>query len=313
MPALTTRDFDGVVTPAALQLASREPLARRSSLRPQPRPAAHRQRPCQLAHRRPRGWGLDGRGRSPCPSSTSTPGRYTVVVKKLAGVFDISNELIADAAFNIAAALGQAIADRLGVQLDDGVIRGGGDPEDSPVGVWGFAPAVPDAPLWPGIWSAVGELGDAGGAPTHVALRPSTWAAEAARADDVGRPLYPDGLVQAGGLTFVQVPSLDPDESLIFDAAKVRLIVRRDFSFEVDASAGFARDVSLARVIGRFAVGVPNPQRAIRKLTIADEALGTAGDKVRAAREAAAKAVKEAKRAQPRPSGPEPAGTSAKK
>ena len=106
--------------------------------------------------------------------------------------------------------------------------------------------------------------------PTHVALRPSTWAAEAARTDDVGRPLYPDGLVQAGGLTFIQVPSLESDQCLIYDREQVRLIVRRDFGFEIDASAGFARDVSLARVIGRFSVAVPVPVKAIRKLVIAE-------------------------------------------
>ena len=176
--------------------------------------------------------------------------------------------MVDDASFNIAAALGAVIADRLGVQLDEGVIHGGGDPEDSPVGVWGFAPAVPDAPLWPGIWSAVGDLGDAGGQATHVALKPSTWAAEAARVDANQRPLYPDGLVSAGGLQFVQCPSLAADECLVYDSRTVRLIVRRDFALEGDRSAGFARDVMVYRLIGRFAVGVPVPTKGIRKLTI---------------------------------------------
>ena len=127
------------------------------------------------------------------PTVDIGPGTYSVIAKKLAGLFELTNEMVDDAAFNIASALGDVIRDRLGVQLDDGVIRGGGDPEDSPVGVWGIAPAVDNGPLWPGIWSAVGSLGDAGGQATHVALRPSTWAAEAARTDDVGRPLYPTG------------------------------------------------------------------------------------------------------------------------
>ena len=93
---------------------------------------------------------------------------------------------------------------------------------------------------------------------------------------DVGRPLYPDGLVRAGGPAFVQVPSLEPDECLIYDAAQVRLIVRRDFSVEFDKSAGFARDVTMVRVIGRFAVGVPVENKHIRKLTIETTATASA-------------------------------------
>jgi HK97 family phage major capsid protein len=267
MPALTTRDFDGVVTPAAVQLEVVNRLLGGAPFARSLDPLATGSGRVSWPTAGPTGGGWTAEG-APLPEVDLAPGSYTVVVKKLAGVFDITNEMIADASFNVAAALGQVIADRLGVQLDEGVIRGGGDPEDSPVGVWGFAPAVPDAPLWPGIWSAVGELGDAGASPTHVALRPSTWALEAARTDDVGRPLYPDGLVTAGGLTFVQVPSLGANECLVYDNTKVRLIVRRDFGFEMDGSAGFARDVSLARVIGRFAVGVPVANKAIRKLTI---------------------------------------------
>jgi HK97 family phage major capsid protein len=269
MALLTTKDFDGITCPPDVQLLVVQkllggaPFSR--SLDPLPTGSGNVSWP--TAGPTGGGWTAEG---APLPVVDLDPGSYRVAVKKLAGLFDVSNEMIADSSFDVAAALGQAIADRLGVQLDDGVIRGGGDPEDSPVGVWGFASAVPDNHLWPGIWSAVGELGDAGGRASHVALRPSTWAAEAARTDDVGRPLYADGLVQAGGLTFVQVPSLAADEVLIYDAANVRLIVRRDFQFEVDRSAGFARDVTLARIIGRFAVGVPVPAKAVRKLTLAE-------------------------------------------
>ncbi len=278
MPPLTTRDFDGVVTPADVQLyvvqklLGGAPFAR--SLEPLPTGSGRVSWPTAA----PTGGGWTAEG-APLPAVDINPGSYSVVAKKLAGIFEITSELRDDASFNLAAALGQAIADRLGCQLDDGLIRGGGDPEDSPVGVWGFAPAVPGNALWPGIWSATGELGDAGGMPTHVALRPSTWASEASRVDDVGRPLYPDGLVQAGGLTFIQVPSLEADQCLVFDRAQVRLIVRRDFGFEIDASAGFARDVALARVIGRFAVAVPVPAKGIRKLTIAEASVPGAATK----------------------------------
>ena len=271
MPPLTTQDFDGAVTPADVQLnivnrlLGGAPFAR--SLDPLSTGSGHVTWP--TAGPTGGGWTAEG---APLPTVDINGATYTAVARKLAGLFEITSEMVGDASFNVASALGSVIADRLGVQLDDGVIRGGGDPEDSPVGVWGFAPAVDDAPLWPGIWSAVGSLGDAGGMATHVALRPSTWAAEAARTDDVGRPLYPDGLVTAGGLSFVQCPSLAATECLIYDSRTVRLVVRRDFALEGDRSAGFARDVMVYRLIGRFAVGVPVPTKGIRKLTIADAA-----------------------------------------
>ena len=173
MPDSSTRDFDGVVTPAQLQLGvvnkllGGAPFAR--SLDPLPSGSGRVTWP--TASPTGGGWTAEG---APLPEVDLGPGSYSVIAKKLSGLFPITNEMIGDAAFDIAGELGRVVADRLGPELDDGVIRGGGDTENSPVGVWGLSPAVDDAPLWPGIWSAVGEMGDAGGMPTHVALRPST-------------------------------------------------------------------------------------------------------------------------------------------
>ena len=147
--------------------------------------------------------------------------------------------MIDDAAYNVAADVGDVVRDHLGPQLDEGVIHGSEDEEDSPLGVWEVADAVDDQTLWDGIWAAVGELGDDGGAATHVALKPSTLARESASRDDVGRPLYPAGMVDVGGLTFVGAPGLGNDEALIYDPLRVRLVVRRDFAVEFDRSAGF--------------------------------------------------------------------------
>jgi HK97 family phage major capsid protein len=268
MPPLGTTDFDGVVTPADLQLEVVNrllvgaPFAR--SLDPLPTDSGVVSWPT-AAPTSGNSWVAEG---APLPVVDLQPGSYTVVVKKVANTFDISSEMIDDAAFPIGDAVGDAVAGKLGRDLDDGVINGG-TPE-SPVGVWGLATAVDDGPLWPGIWEAVGEMGDAGGNATHVALRPSTWAAEAGRVDNENRPLYRDGLVVAGGLTFVRCPTLLANQALIYDASTVRLIVRRDFRFELDPSAGFRSDTVAARVIGRFAIAVPVVPKSLRKLTITD-------------------------------------------
>ena len=268
MPPLTTADFDGVACPPDLQhgivnrLLGGAPFAR--SLDPLPVRSGLVAWPVA----RPQGGGWTAEG-SPLPQVDLGSTSYKVVAKKLSGAFPFSNELIGDAAYNIAGDVGDVVRDHLGPQLDAGVIHGGPDEEDSPIGVWEIADAVDDAELWAGIWTAVGELGDDGGGATHVALRPSTLAAEASRLDANGRPLYADGLVEVGGLTFVGAPGLEHDECLVYDSTRVRLIVRRDFAVEFDASAGFLSDVTWGRVIGRFAAAVPDKSKAIRKLTIA--------------------------------------------
>ena len=267
MPPLTTQDFDGVVTPADLQvgivnrLLGGAPFAR--SLDPLPVSSGLVAWPVA----RPQGGGWTAEG-SPLPQVDLGSTSYRVVVKKLSGAFPFSNELMGDAAYNIAADVGNVVRDHLGPQLDEGVIHGSAAEEDSPIGVWEIADAVDDAELWAGIWDAVGELGDDGGGADTVALRPSTLAAEASRVDANGRPLYADGLVEVGGLSFVGAPGLAADEALIYDSTRVRLLVRRDFAVEFDASAGFLSDVTWGRVIGRFAVAVPDKSKAIRKLTI---------------------------------------------
>ncbi len=288
MPPLTTQDFDGVVTPAQVQLEivnrvlGGAPFAR--SLDPLSTGSGRVSWPTAG----PTGGGWTGEGQ-PLKEVALNPRSYTVAAKKLSGVFDVTNEMLDDATFNIGVALGSVVTESLGPQLDDGVIRGGVDDEDSPTGVWTFAPEVGPGPLWSTIWEAVGELGDEGGVATTVALRPSTHAAEAARVDDQNRPLYADGLVRAGGLDFVTVPSLEADEVLVYDRARVRLVVRRDFSVQFSGDAGFRQDMVATRVIGRFAIGVPVAAKSIRKFVIEgiDEA-HTAAAKARVAEAKAA-------------------------
>ena len=72
-----------------------------------------------------------------------------------------------------------------------------------------------------------------------------------------GARFTPTVSVTAGGLSFVQCPSLGRRPSAWSTTADVRLIVRRDFALEGDRSAGFARDVMVYRFIGRFAVRRP--------------------------------------------------------
>ena len=202
------------------------------------------------------------------PAIDIAPDALTVFVRKLAGTFSLSNESVADSTFDIASALGQVIADSLGPVLDSGVLSGDGV-APNPAGVLGAAPVVPDGSLWPQVFAAQGDIGDKGGQASHVALRPSTLATEAARLDSNDRPLYPDGLVSVGGMTLVPCPILAADQALVYDATTMRLIIRSDFGFEVSHDAEFKSDLTTARVKGRFSVSWPSgPAKSMRKFTI---------------------------------------------
>jgi hypothetical protein len=82
-----------------------------------------------------------------------------------------------------------------------------------------------------------------------------------------GHPVYPNGFTAIAGLNVVQVPGLT--QSLVYDATRVLLIVRDDFTVEASADAGFTTDTVAMRVKGRFAVAVPCVGKSIRKLTVA--------------------------------------------
>lgn len=267
MAPLTTNDFDGVTTPAILQaeIANRVLTGAPFSRSLNPLPAASGSVVWPVAGPTGGGWVAEG---APLKEVVINDSSYKVIARKLSGIFDLTSELLDDSRLDLRSVLGDTVGDSLGPLLDDGIIRGAVADETSPIGVWHIATAVPDAPLWEGVWSAVGSIGDIGGAATTVALRPSTWALEASRLDDQGRPLYPNGMVTVGALSFIQCPSLSYNEALIYDSNRVRLVVRRDFAVQFDASAGFATDTVKCRIIGRFAVAVPVLSKSIRKLTI---------------------------------------------
>jgi HK97 family phage major capsid protein len=268
MPPILSTDFDGVTCPPEVQalvvnlLVGGAPFAR--SLNPLVTGASSVSWP----QASPTGGSFVGEGQ-PLPSIAFAPEALTVYVRKLAGVFSVSNESINDSTFSIADALGQLVADSLGPVLDTGVLTGDGV-APNPAGVLGAAPVVTSAGLWEGVFAAQGEIGDAGGNATHVALKPSTLAAEAARTDTLGRPLYADGFTTVGGLQLVAAPVLAADQALVYDANTMRLIVRNDFAFEVSEFPEFKNDLATARVKGRFSVSWPSgPAKSMRAFTIA--------------------------------------------
>jgi HK97 family phage major capsid protein len=202
----------------------------------------------------------------PLPEITLGDKAYVVVPRKLAGLFSLSSELVDDSSFGITLALGDAVRDSMGPELDDGLLNGNGT-APNPVGVIGIAPAVDGADLWSAIAAAIAEIGDDGGTADTIALSPSDAATEGSKLGTDGHPIFPNGMATMQGLRVVQVPQLA--QSLVYDSTRVLFIVRDDFTVEASADAGFTTDTVAVRVKGRFAVAVPCVGKSIRKLTVA--------------------------------------------
>jgi hypothetical protein len=195
----------------------------------------------------------------------------TVAVAKLAGLLDLSNEMVSDSSINITSTLGQLLGDSLSPQLDAGLLYGAGPPE--PAGVVAAAPAVTGTDMLEAVSVAIGEISDAGGTPDTVAAAGSLLAAENTRRDPGGALLYgpAGGFATTVGLKPVSVPGLN--EVLVYDSRRIMLVINgalssvdlsRDFRFEFDATT--------LRIKSRVAVALPDPAKTIRKWVVARDA-----------------------------------------
>jgi len=198
------------------------------------------------------------------PDVTLGDDSYIVAVHKLAGTLGIGNESILDTAYDLDGQVGNALVDAFSRQMDLGLLNGTGDANNQPTGVVGVATEIVEATtLLSAAAAAKGAIGDAGGRPDTLAVAYTTAAEEAARTAN-GILVYPNGLEAAFGLRIVQVPGLA--QPLVYDSTRVFLVEREDFTVEQSAHAGWQTDTTSLRVKGRFAVAVPSPVKAIRKL-----------------------------------------------
>jgi HK97 family phage major capsid protein len=209
-------------------------------------------------------WVAEGQ---PLPVVTLGDKAYNVIPRKLAGTYDLSNELVDDATISVFTLLGEAVRDGAGPELDDGLLHGAGAPE--PTGVVALAPETTGASLRAAALTAQAEIGSEGGAADVLALPPAAIATEASREDSTGRPLYDAGFASIGSLRVVPVPKLAADEGLVYDSTRLYLLVRNDFEVEASPHEKFSSDVTVARIKGRFAAAVPCVDKSIRKLTVA--------------------------------------------
>ena len=207
---------------------------------------------------------------------------YTVAAAKLGTIIQLSNESIADASFDLAGAVGRAIADSCGPLVDDAFLYGAA--ALSPKGVWAAAPEAAEAPDFrSAVITAWGELAGAG-SPVEsilVATHPTDLASEWSRTTGDGLPLHTDApsaatLTLGPGIRTLAVPMMHAGDVLAFDASAVFRVARSDFAVELSREAGFATDSVWLRVKGRLAVAAPTPEKSLRRCTIAGAAAAAA-------------------------------------
>jgi HK97 family phage major capsid protein len=190
-----------------------------------------------------------------------------VAVKKLAELLRMSNESIADTSVNLTAQVADLLRDSSGPELDRGLLYGSLPTE--PKGVIPNVQAVDGTDLAGAITTAIGVIGNAGGTATTIAAKPSLFAEQRnVKATGSGEFLYPLGLGAQFGLAEVGVPELA--DCLVYDRTRLFLIARTtDFAVDMSQDYFFDSDSAAIRVRGRFAVGMPVPLKAARKITVA--------------------------------------------
>ncbi len=190
-----------------------------------------------------------------------------VGVAKLAGLLDVSNEMVSDSSINVTAQMTTVLRDSLSKQLDDGLLFGSGPPE--PRGVVASAAEVTGADLFEAVLTARGAIADAGGQATTLARSGAAWATADGARDAVGAPIFPAGFAAAVSLTPVTVPELAVP--LVYDKTRLYLVLRDDSSVEMSRDFRFEFDATTFRVRARMACACPDPNKGIRALAVDDE------------------------------------------
>ena len=212
------------------------------------------------------------------PDLAPTQSAYEVAVHRLNGSLLISRESIDDASFPVTAQTETAIQERFSAKLDRDLIQGAG-PAPIPTGVLSVAAASDGTDILLAAIKAKSDIGTAGGAATHVCLSPHFVGELESLKDTTGAQLYPDAATTFAGLPVVN--SVGVSQPFVMDRSRCWLVIRNDFSAEINefADAAWSRYAVSLRIVGRFALAIPQPTKAVRKLTVAGVAPTAAAER----------------------------------
>jgi HK97 family phage major capsid protein len=210
------------------------------------------------------------------PDLAKNQSAYEVAVSKLAGSILISQESIDDSSFPLTAQITQVLQDTFSHKLDLDLIGAAG-PAPVPTGILSVASASDGADLELAAVQGKADIGTSGGTASHIALSPHFLAELEGKRDTTGRALYPDLAQGFVGLTVVQ--AVAATQPFVYDATRCWLVTRNDFLAQITpfTDSAWSHYAQSLRIVGRFALAVPQPAKAVRKLTVAGVA-PTAGE-----------------------------------
>ena len=190
-----------------------------------------------------------------------------VAIKKLGEILRLSNEAVTDTSVNLTVQVANLLKDSSGPELDRGLLYGSLATE--PKGVVPNVAVVDATDLSTAITNAIGAIGDAGGVADTIVGKPSLFAHQRnVKAAGSGVFLYPGGVGAAFGLA--EVGCSQAADCLVYDSTRLYLLARTtDFEVAFSTDYFFDSDSTACRVRGRFAVGMPVPLKAARKITVA--------------------------------------------
>ena len=219
-------------------------------------------------------WGAE---LDPIPDLAGPQTTYEVGVSRLAGTILISQESIDDADFPVTATTEQVLQDTFSHKLDKDLIGAAG-PAPIPTGLLSVAAASDGTDLELAAVKAKADIGTAGGQASHFVVSPHHLGQLEAARDTTGRPLYPDASTQFAGLT--TVTAVAATQPFVMDRSRTWLVVRRDFIADMSdqTDSAWSHYAVSMRVVGRFALAIPQPSKACRKLTVAGIAPAVAAE-----------------------------------
>lgn len=194
---------------------------------------------------------------------------FVSTAAKIAGIIGIQNEQLADEAFDLFGAVGQAIAAGMAAKADKDLLTTDSGNPAAPVGILSSLTAADGASLREAVIVGMQGIYENGGKPDKVFLSPAHWSAEAGREAASG-PITGATLFSDLGLQAIVCPSLPAAESLLIDSRYVYAVTREGSSIEVNDrdSQSWEYDLTSLRVKARVAVAVPVPAKSARKVTV---------------------------------------------
>ena len=196
---------------------------------------------------------------------------YEVAVCKLGNTIGVTWEAVSDASFGLADAVGRALADGVGPEVDQKFLYG--DEPLTPKGVWWAATEAEEQPDFRSAAAlAWGELLAAGAQSVTLCANPVRIAQEWARVGLDDHPIHADvtgEVLRFGpGITCLPVPMMKPADVLALDTTAVYRVIRSDFAIESNANVGWFNDIVHIKVRGRLAIAAPVPLKSLRRCTI---------------------------------------------